>query len=205
MKKLSILIASIEQRKLEFEVLMQELNFQVHSLEDGSLVEIIFDIDNKQKSIGKKRQDLLNRSTGEYIVFIDDDDMPSPFYIRDVLHCIKAEPDCIGIKILMTTNGAHPQICCHRLKYKEWQEKVDGFDYVRNVTHFNPVKRSLAIACGGFKDLRFAEDKDYADRLTKICKSEVFFYEYPLLNYRYSNTIPNEIKFGLRNEYNKAF
>jgi len=96
----------------------------------------------------------------------------------------------------MTTNGDRPQLCCHSLKYKEWANNVDGYHYVRNVTHFNPVRKELAIRVG-FKDLRFGEDKEYSDRLTQLCKTEVFINR-KLFHYRYTNKEPHNKKYGIK-------
>lgn len=48
----------------------------------GSRVEILTLTDNKQRSIGAKRQALLNLAQGKYIAFLDDDDVPSHNYIE---------------------------------------------------------------------------------------------------------------------------
>jgi glycosyltransferase involved in cell wall biosynthesis len=159
-------------------------------------VEIISECDNKQISIGLKRQKLLERATGEFICFLDDDDMPYDNYLRNIVSVIENNPgiDCIGIAIDMTTNGKNEQRCCHSLKYRKWKNNVDGWDYVRNITHFNPVRRDLALKVG-FQDLRFGEDKLYSDAVTKLCKKEVYITE-PVFHYRYSNKQSHQKKYG---------
>jgi hypothetical protein len=96
--------------------------------------------------------------------------------------------------IHMTTNGIKPQLCCHSLRYKEWKEHVNGYDYVRNITHFNPVRRELALQVG-FKDLRYGEDRIYSDAVTKLCETEVFINK-RMFHYRYSNAVPYKKKYG---------
>lgn len=159
-------------------------------------VEILVHQDNKQISVGAKSQLLLNESTGDYINRFDDDDLPYHYYIDAIQEAIKTNPDCVGFPIDMTTNGQNPQRCCHSLKYKQWRNNVDGWDFVRNVTHFNPVKRKLALKIG-FRNLRFGEDKHYSDRITRICRTEVYI-EQPLFHYRYSNKIEHSIKYGIK-------
>jgi len=207
--KLSILICTIEERREQFESLISSI--RKHNIFFGSqinrglfqcitdytkFVEIICYSDNKEISVGKKRQELLIRAEGEYIVFLDDDDLPSENYIDIILKAISEKPDCVGMNVAMTTNGANPQRCCHSLIYPEWKNNVDGWDYVRNITHFNPVKRELALQVG-FKDLRFGEDKEYSDAVTKLCKTEVYIEE-PLFHYRYSNKIQHNEKYGIK-------
>lgn len=156
-------------------------------------IEILFDEDNKEISIGAKRQKLLDKSKGEYIVYFDSDDFPNGDYIKEIMKALEEKPDCVGLKIQMTTNGQKPQTCIHSLKNPEWKQKGD--DYLRNVTHFNPVLRSLAIQVG-FEDKRYGEDKVYSDKVSKLCKKEVFIDKH-LFNYRYSNQIEHNIKYGI--------
>ncbi|HRB54711.1 MAG TPA: glycosyltransferase family A protein, partial [Bacteroidia bacterium] len=69
-------------------------------------VEILTDIDNGQKTIGQKRNELVEKSKGKYVAFIDDDDMVSPFYLKTVLPGCKQDADCVGLMGQMTTDGA---------------------------------------------------------------------------------------------------
>ena len=191
--KLSILICSIIERDSELRKLLKNFDLQITNPNE---VEILYCQDNKEMSVGAKRQKLLLTAKGDYIVFFDDDDWPMADYIELVLKAIETAPDCVGINVAMTTNGQNPQRCCHSLKYKQWRNNVDGWDYVRNVTHFNPVKRSLALKTG-FRNLRFGEDKDYSDRITRLCKTEVYIH-HTLFNYRYSNKINHKEKYGIK-------
>ena len=194
---LSILIATTLDHRRYFRKLHPEFERQI---DRGRYpVQILFEEDNKQIPVGQKRQILLERAEGDLIVYFDADDWPATNYVERICKAYQGTPDldCIGIEIAMTTNGRHPQTCCHSLKYKVWGEKIDGYDYVRNVTHFNPVRRELALKTG-FKPIRFGEDKDYADRITPICKKEVFLSSPPLFEYRYSNQTPHNQKYGIK-------
>lgn len=189
---LSILICTTIDRRPLFNRLYTELIRQSSGLD----VEILFEEDNKQISVGAKRQKLLERAQGKYICYFDSDDLPFSYYVSRILKALESEPDCVGFLIHMTTNNVRPQVCCHSLKYKTWAERVDGYDYVRNVTHFNPVLRSLALHVG-FPDLRHGEDKWYSDRITKLCEKEVFINK-KMFHYRYSNKMTHKQKYGIR-------
>lgn len=79
--KLSILILSIPSRLSNFlPTLLQNLLKQAEPFKNQ--VEILTLIDNKVRSIGKKRQNLIDIAEGEYIAFIDDDDRVSDNYIE---------------------------------------------------------------------------------------------------------------------------
>lgn len=193
--KWQILIAATYDRQDEFDLLLYKLLKQIEYLDLQEEVDILWDMDNKEKSIGKKRQDLLERATAEYICYFDSDDDPYEYYIPAIYIALQSNPDCVGMLIQMTTNGINPQMCCHSLKYPTWENNKDGYDYVRNVTHFNVVKRELALQVG-FPDIRFGEDKIYSDQVTKLCKKEVFI-DQPLFHYRYSNIMPHNKKYGI--------
>lgn len=194
--KLSILIATTICRR----ELFKKLYYEIWTQSKGHPVEILFEEDNKQISIGAKRQKLLERAKGEYIVFFDSDDWPHENYVTEILKALEEKPDCVGMLIHMTTNGKRPQVCCHSLKYKVWKGdgkiRIDGYDYVRNCTHFNPCRRELALQVG-FKDQRFGEDRIYSDAVTQLCKTEVFI-DKKLFHYRYSNLVPHSKKYGFK-------
>lgn len=195
--KLSILIATTVDRRDMFNNLYIEFKTQIALLDLQNEVEVVYIEDDKQMSIGNKRNELLKLASGEWIVFFDSDDKPNKRYVEMIYNTILNNPDidCIGINVNMTTNGLNPQRCCHRLTYKEWKNNVDGWDYVRNITHFNPVKRELALKTG-FKDLRFGEDKDYSDRLFPLLTKE-FYIEEPLFDYLYTNKQSHSVKYGI--------
>ena len=160
----------------------------------GSLVELIFKEDNKEMSIGEKRQWLLEQAKGEYIVYFDSDDFPKDNYVTAIVKALEEKPDCVGFKIAMTTNGKNPQTCIHSLKNKTW--RTENNTHFRNCTHFNPVLRKLALQVG-FKDKRFGEDFEYSNALTPLCKTEVYIDEF-LFEYRYTNTTPHAEKYGIK-------
>lgn len=186
---LSILIATVPERKELFEA----LKFHLSAWCLLYPIEILFDDAPRGViSIGKKRQLLLERARGEYIVYFDDDDWPKPYYGSSILNALMEKPDCVGFKIAMTTNGKNPETCIHSLRNKIWEFK-NGI-YLRNVTHFNPVRREIALQVG-FEDIRFGEDKIYSDKVTHLCKTEVFIDDY-LFDYRYSTAESHGKKYG---------
>lgn len=210
--KLSILIATTEERRGMYYELMTEFENQIKAEEynngsvliDSSLstwrnctgkdVEVISVSDNKGISIGRKRQVLLDMAVGEWVVFFDDDDWPASNYVELILSNMSDSVDCMGIKVKMTTNGLNEQTCLHRLG-RPWAESKEGYDYIRPIIHFNPVRRELALQAG-FRDMRFGEDRDYADRLNRLVRNEVFIDEW-LFHYRYTTKQPHNEKYGV--------
>lgn len=173
---LSILICTIPKRKIMFDRLFDSLSRQA----DGSIVQIISD--DQPGTIGAKRQRLIESAKGDYVVFIDDDDLVTTDYVRVILNAIESRPDVIGFYGWITTNGKHQK----QFKISKDCEYVDTpRRYDRFNNHLSPVKRSIALQIG-YKDISWQEDYDYAVRLKEsgLVKTEVFIPK-SLYFYRY--------------------
>ena len=167
MPKLSILIATIPFRELQLQELIENLHSQ------GGDVEILVD-GNMGYNVGRKRNLLLERATGEYIVFVDDDDEVSEDYIPLILGAIKSKPDCVGTSGIITINGDTGHQWHISRRFKKWYEK-DGV-YFRTPNHISPVRRDIALKAK-FKEIAFGEDFDYSMRILHLLKTEVVIKE----------------------------
>ncbi len=192
--KLDILICTIETRRNEFNLLKHHLQTQINEYGRQKEVQIISECDNKQISVGTKRQLLLEKATGEYVVFIDDDDMVPYFYVENILSAIESKPDCIGFKILC--KGTKGITASASNRWSKWGDNIGGFDYVRTIYHKNPIKRETALKIG-YKDMRFGEDADYSKRLKEsgLLTEEIFIDEF-MYEYRYKFE-DAKIKYGI--------
>lgn len=144
-------------------------------------VEVITD-NSLEYNIGTKRNKLLQQATGEYIVFIDDDDHISPNYVQLILDACNSGPDCIGINGFITTNGHDKRKWFISKEYGHWHMGVDG-TYYRTPNHISPVRRDLALQAG-FPEVSFGEDAEYSRRLLPLLKTETIITE-PLYFYDY--------------------
>jgi len=194
---LSILICTIESRKEQFNNLLNKIMLQCDYNKYGVETSVDYDCDNKEKSIGKKRQQLLEKSEGDYIVFIDDDDNISKYYIDNILQSIiLSSPDSIGFKIECDMQGKKEMAIASN-KYPDWCDNQDGFRYCRTPYHKTPIKREIALQIG-YKDMRFGEDYDYSKRLKEsgLIKSEAFIDEVMYYyNYKYEDP---KTKYGIK-------
>jgi len=171
---LSILICTLKPRKHLLASLMNCLEPQ-----RCSEIEILVEPANEQSEFwekddrptGVKRNILAERSTGEYLCHVDDDDLLAPDYGRRILAEVAHRPDVVSICGLMTVNGqawtAKPFI--HAIKYLKPIERETHFEQPPN--HLDPVKREPALATP-FKGISFAEDQDYAQRIHPRLKVE---------------------------------
>lgn len=177
-KRLSILTATMYGRAEIFNNLARVLKAQ-----SNYTVEMLANCDNGEKSIGQKRNELLESAKGDYVVFVDDDDMVSPFYVFSILKGIESNPDCCGIEGVITQKRIGPKKFIHSLKYQDWFEEDDI--YYRCPNHLNPIKREIALDAR-FPDKSWQEDKDFSERLKGKLKTEVYikgpiYYYYPSL------------------------
>lgn len=185
---LSILICTLPERSESLARLMAMLDQQ----SEGKAVEILTDAAPKHAaSVGAKRQSLLERATGKYVCYIDDDDTVAPDYIDTLIEAASHDPDCIGFKLMCYFKGG-PVTAVHSIRYT-WAENVDGYRYVRSPHHLTPVKREIALTVG-FKDKRSGEDHDYSRGLVGKLNSEVFIDRH-LYNYLYTEQ-PAHLKYG---------
>ncbi len=185
---LSILIPTINGREHLLNDLLDFIESQRKPYVD--ITEIVVCKDNKEISIGQKRQWLLDNCKGEYFVMIDDDDMIHPSYLDKVIAALESKPDCIGYLESVVING-YQLVACHSDRWDGWANNAGGFNYVRTIFYKDVIKTSIAREIG-FKDLRYGEDHDFSIRLKRsgLLKKEVFINE--MMYYYTSHTISEE-------------
>lgn len=189
--RLSVLLPTVINRAALFAKLHAEIQRQC----EGRAVEILVACDAKEISIGKKRQNLLEQATGDYIAFIDDDDWIAETYVDRILAALATSPDCVGFLISCTTNGGKPVMAKASMRYRQWGEGVDGYAHTRSPYHKTPHLRSIALQVG-FPDLRFGEDRPFSAGITKLIKTEVFVNAV-LYHYRFKTESFHQ-KYGIK-------
>ncbi|WML53092.1 glycosyltransferase [Neobacillus sp. PS3-12] len=176
--KLSILIPSVPERLAHLQRIVEDL----HQQSKNNSVEILVLLENKKRTIGEKRNNLIEQSQGEYVVFVDDDDRVETNYINTLCSTIDANPgvDCIVFDVSVTINGGEPKIC----KYgKEYIYSSDSNFYYRKPNHLMCYARRLAIQ-HKFLHQSYHEDDEWASRISKdIVKqvrvpSTLYYYDF---------------------------
>ena len=189
----SVLLPTVSNRAPLFALLHSEIQRQARD----KPVEIITACDNKEISIGKKRQNLLEQATGDYVAYVDDDDWVVETYVDDILNALEKKPDCVGFEITCTSNGGNPQRAIASMRYPKWTDHKDGYRFNRSCYHKTPVRRDIALKVG-FSDMRYGEDKPFSDGLMQHVKTEVFI---PKVLYIYRFRRENfMVKYGFRKE-----
>ena len=178
--KLSNLICTLENRKPLFSQLMIMLKAQ-----QTKKVEILYDCDKGELSIGEKRNKLLNRATGDYVAFIDDDDWVDSEYMFKIIEALKSDPDCVQLIGMMNTDGYNQTRFEHSILHPKYYDH--GGVYYRYPNHLNPIRRDIAQRFK-FPEVDFGEDTEWA---TQIRDSALLQREEPIdkviYHYRYSS------------------
>lgn len=164
--KLSILICTLPSRiATKCSDLIAILNKQVGGRKD---IEILALFDNKRRSVGEKRNDLISIANGLYFSFIDDDDFVAEDYVSSIIEEIdKGEnPDCIvfDTKTHMVDFGIH-QISKFGIEFDYWRSR-DKTQRRCKPSHLNVWKTKFAEKYM-FEKVTFGEDTEWCDRIWK--------------------------------------
>jgi glycosyltransferase involved in cell wall biosynthesis len=106
--KLSILIPTITRRSDLAERLFRSLENRI----GDRPVELLMLRDNRWQNIGEKRNQLLRAATGDYIAFLDDDDLLMEGYFELVLQNVDHGADVITYDQWAVVDGMEGRINC---------------------------------------------------------------------------------------------
>lgn len=162
---LSVLICSLVERKELLANLLRELN--LFKRKSNLKIEILFDVDNRQKTIGKKRNDLVAKAKGKYCCFIDDDDQITPFYFTEIEKALESKPDCVSMLGFFYYNGMMLKPFVHTLDCETYSEDEEAF--YRPPNHLNPILTGFVKRIG-FLSCNRGEDTDFA---MKLCQAKL--------------------------------
>ena len=163
-----------------------------YDLED---VEIIVVKDNKQNTIGAKREYMYSLANGLYSQMTDDDDELAPNAIELILNAIESNPEipCITFREKCMMNGVYKS-SNHSIRYSQWMDNQDGFDYVRSPFYKDVIRTDIAKSVP-FPHIRYNEDEQWSKALKPFLTDEIHINE-ELYHYIYNETNHNE-RYGL--------
>lgn len=191
---LSILIVTIPGRETMFAALIKELvrqreftnkkafSYLYRRCGKIDLTEIIHYF-NEEDTVGQARNILLDRATGKFVVYIDDDDHISENYLVEILSAITlhSDIDCIGMRGHITTNGEDKRDWVISKDCLKWHEQ--GRTYMRTPNHISPVRAEVAKKIK-FPDIDHGEDYEYSVGILPYLKKE-HFIDKQLYHYDY--------------------
>ena len=157
----------------------------------SDIVEIIFALDEKQMTIGEKREELYKYANGLFSWQIDDDDDIADNAIELILETIKSNPEipCITFKEKCLINGEYKS-SNHSIKYDKWHDNFDGYSYVRCPFYKDVIRTDLAKSIP-FEKIRWNEDERWSYAIKHLLTDEIHIEE-ELYHYIYNETNPTE-------------
>lgn len=183
--KWSILVLTQPSRTEFLKRLMENLSPQVEKFPDVEVVVTLFDA---RFSIGKNRGRMIDAAAGEYVNFVDDDDLVAEDYVASIRPLLDGT-DYVGFLAKFHRDGVYcGKLSFHSLDFKRWSDNAYG--YFRDISHLNPMRKALAVAgrMGDHEGL-VREDFFWAERLRAmgILKTENFVPKPMYLVYYRSN------------------
>lgn len=176
--KVALLICSLEDRRTLLERLISELLKQLNQndltggvnvndfeLEKEIDIGIFVNSDNRTKTTGQKRNELIDKAILEkakYIAFIDDDDLIGETYIRRAMELYESNKDCAELWGQIYWDGKKGKPFHHFLDCEKWSE--DDEFYYRTINHLNFIKLDL-VKDIRFPNQNFGEDGQWSEKV----------------------------------------
>jgi hypothetical protein len=171
-KKWSILLLGIPERFEKLKKLLEKLEFQIKKNGLKEDIEILALIDNRNRSVGNKRQALLDISQGEFISFIDDDDDISDEYVLEIHNAIlkNIDVDVITFNQIAKINNNPESKIKFNLNYSN-EEYFPNAIIKRKPFHMCVWNTRLTNQVK-FPDISKTEDWFWIENLCKIAKTQ---------------------------------
>lgn len=157
----SVLIPTLPEREGSLQALLAALHEKHQRICPDIRLEVKVFKDNRENTVGAKRQQLLREASGKYMSFIDDDDMITDAYLEDVAACIRG-----GFHVMRLRGQMNNYFFVHSLDHKLTDPMFQNGVFSRPPNHLNPMLADVA------KWIRFqsavrGEDLDWAIRLAQ--------------------------------------
>jgi hypothetical protein len=184
MIKLSILVPTVPSRIVYYyPKIMKQLIAQTKQRGD---VEVIALFDNKMRTIGQKRQEMVDISQGEYIIFIDDDDRITDDFVEEIMNALYKHPecDCVVYHAMYSANGQPAYICKFGIEYQNGiiNKGEPNQSWAGKPTHTMVYKASI-VKKHKFRHFNCGEDGDWTKRAYLDIKNQIkidkvlYFYD----------------------------
>jgi hypothetical protein len=157
----TIMIPTIPGRERKLQSLIQSIHELRQRICPALHIAIAVGFDNREVSIGTKRQNMLQAAEGRYTSFVDDDDTVTAHYFEDAAACIAGNFDCMRLR------GQISQwTFTHSLANKLTDPMANETTFLRPPNHLNVMKADIAKTIR-FRDATSGEDLDWTIRLAR--------------------------------------
>lgn len=161
--RLSILIPTVPGREAKLAALLSVLDAQTRPS-----VELLVLRDSRGMTTGEKRTRLIAIARGQYVTFVDDDDMVAGDYVDSILAGLDGDPDVLNYVVRVQGHGPE-KLCRYGLKLQHGN-LPNG--YQRKPNHLMVWRRALAQQIP-FPALTIGEDTDWATKMVALASREI--------------------------------
>lgn len=157
----SFLIPTIPGREHSLNRLTSSIHEKISRICPEFRYEICLGFDNRETSIGNKREGMIQSAKGKYSAFVDDDDEITDAYIEDLAATIRGE-----FPVMRLRGAISPYTFTHSLDIKLTDKMARDDVFLRPPNHLNPMMTDIAKLVH-FKDATRGEDLDWTIRMAK--------------------------------------
>jgi glycosyltransferase involved in cell wall biosynthesis len=183
---LELLIPTMPKRQIMLARLFDRLLPQLRGIHN-----VTYRTDDGPGTIGAKRQRMIEAATGDYIAFIDDDDLISEDYVARIRPMLDSQPDCVGLIVHVTMDGKPwdpSPLFFHSLQFRSNEAWAGN---TRTPHHLCPMRRELALR-SRFPDKSWGEDYNFALGVLPHLQREEWAGDDPLYFYDYRSGKPTD-------------
>lgn len=146
----SFLIPALTSRP--WELMFDELSRQC-SLFPGK-TEVLHYLDSGEATSGKKRNTLMDHASGQYVAFVDDDDVISGDYVSEIVNGCRSGKDVVTFRLDMVKNGKPAK---EVWQFGLWDQERHRGRMTAN--HLCAWKRPIADSVAWCEELGYADDQ----------------------------------------------
>lgn len=201
---LSILTPSVPSRvDNSLKTLMEKIDKQIKENNLEKKVEHLIFIDNKIRTVGRKRDNLVQSAVGQFIAFVDDDDDISDDYVLEIVNAIKnnSDVDVITFKQDCYIENYPRSVANFGLK-NEQQPYSPGTVFTRKPYHICAWNRLLAKNYN-VPSNNICEDQGWVCQMWDVAKTE-YHIDKILHTYNHSTANTTCLQQGENSVYNNT-
>ena len=157
----SILIPTIPGREASLRRLLESIREKIARICPALRYEICLAFDNRETSIGMKRQELLQGAKGKYVSFIDDDDDITSEYVEDFVGMMQGSYPTMRLR-----GRIDPYTFTHSVGNSLDSPMAKQSVFLRPPNHLNPMMTDVAKLIH-YKDGTRGEDLDWTIRMAR--------------------------------------
>lgn len=156
---ITYMIPTIPGREASLSRLIASIHEKMSRIAPTLRYTIDLGFDNREMSIGSKRQMMIQRSLAKYSAFIDDDDEITDAYIEDLRETIAG-----SYHVMRLRGTIHPYTFTHSIENTLSSPMARGEVFLRPPNHLNPMMTDVAKFVH-FRDAVRGEDLDWTMRM----------------------------------------